>query len=435
MKRYLALACAALLLLGLAGCGNKKPNQTGTPSAGSTGTQSKPTTNPTDSSQPTQPGDSNFRPELNFVDTWVATCNESMSLRTEADLSAPAIADIPAGAELKLLAWEGKFAQVSYGTQTGYVLANYIKPADSNFMYEAVDIVELTDTYSYRQMIVDLELFSETYTDLVEVEVIGRSELGRDIPVIRVGDPEAEHHVLVQGAIHGREHMTAWLLMAMLDYWLDRDLMSYGDVCYHIIPMSNPDGVEIAQGDTLPEELKSIYESDLKNGYTTDPEEIYVKNWKANGLGVDINRNFSAGWELIDDRTGPSSEKYKGTASFCTAEAKALRNYTMRYEFGVTISYHAMGSVIYHEYGDKQPVNSLSTSLGEAVAEVTGYIMQPSTMVDGAGYKDWAINTMKIPSLTIEIGSQNAPLAERELYSIFVRNCYVLPCIAQWLQA
>ena len=54
--------------------------------------------------------------------------------------------------------------------------------------------------------------------------------------------------------------------------------------------------------------------------------------------------------------------------------------------------------------------------------------------VDGAGYKDWAIDTLEIPSLTIEVGCQEAALAEREIYSIFVRNYRVLPDIARWLQ-
>lgn len=54
--------------------------------------------------------------------------------------------------------------------------------------------------------------------------------------------------------------------------------------------------------------------------------------------------------------------------------------------------------------------------------------------MDGAGYKDWAIDTLEIPSLTIEVGCQEAALAEREIYSIFVRNYRVLPAIARWLQ-
>ena len=100
----------------------------------------------------------------------------------------------------------------------------------------------------------------------------------------------------------------------------------------------------------------------------------------------------------------------------------------------MTRSDHATGSVICYEYGDKQPVNSDSAALARAVKEVSGYGLEGNGGVDGAGYKDWAIDTLEIPSLTIEVGCQEAALAEREIYSIFVRNYRVLPAIARWLQ-
>ena len=79
-------------------------------------------------------------------------------------------------------------------------------------------------------------------------------------------------------------------------------------------------------------------------------------------------------------------------------------------------------------------MNSDSASLALAVKEVTGYCIEGGDGVDGAGYKDWVIDTLEIPSLTIEVGCQEAALAEREIYSIFARNYRVLPAIARWLQ-
>ena len=71
---------------------------------------------------------------------------------------------------------------------------------------------------------------------------------------MRLKHINAQHHVLLQGAIHGREHLTAWLLMALADYWLDHGILGYGDVCYHIIPMINPDGVTLSQTQSLSSE-------------------------------------------------------------------------------------------------------------------------------------------------------------------------------------
>ena len=205
-------------------------------------------------------------------------------------------------------------------------------------------------------------------------------------------------------------------------------------MCYHIIPMSNPDGVTVSQSGTLNEVQQAIYERDRELGFTAADEREYATGWKANGLGVDINRNFPSGWERLDDRTEPSAQRYQGEEPFSSAEARALRDYTLRYSFDVTISFHATGSVIYAEYGDKQPVNRNSGSLALAVKEVTGYSIEGSNGLDGAGYKDWAIDALEIPSLTIEVGCQEAALAEREIYSIFTRNYRLLPAIARWLQ-
>lgn len=54
--------------------------------------------------------------------------------------------------------------------------------------------------------------------------------------------------------------------------------------------------------------------------------------------------------------------------------------------------------------------------------------------MDGAGYKDWVMDALEIPSVTIEIGCEMAPLNENEIYSIFARNYRVLPEIARWIQ-
>ena len=283
-------------------------------------------------------------------------------------------------------------------------------------------------------MIEDMDALRNQYPDEVTVSSIGTTELGRNIPVIRIGDLDARYHVLLQGAIHGREHLTAWLLMATADYWLDHGIHGYGDVCYHIIPMTNPDGVMISQTGLLNDAQHEIYLSDKENGYTTRSERSYAERWKANGEGIDINRNFPAGWELIDDRSGPSSQKYRGTKPFSAAEAVALRDYTLKFAFDATVSYHATGSLIYYSYGDQEPVNTKSESLAKAVREISGYDLASSNGIDGAGYKDWVIEQLGIPSLTIEIGCEEAALAQREIYSIFARNYRVLPAVARWLQ-
>lgn len=376
------------------------------------------------------PIDEFFNPAI--PTTWSANCIERISLRSAPD--GEVIAEIPKGDTMELQSWKGRYAEVSYNGRIGYVMTNYIMPKDDSYFDECLDTVEPTNVYSYNKMKADMKRFQKQYPDSVSVASIGSSEFGRDIPVIRIGDLNAKYHILLQGAIHGREHLTAWLLMATVDYWLDHGILGYGDICYHIIPMTNPDGVITSQTGTLTDSQMKIYLSDKQNEYTAESESEYASRWKANGEGIDINRNFPSGWELIDDRTEPSSQQYRGVKPFSSAEAVALRDYTLKYAFDVTISYHSTGSLIYYSYGDREPVNTESKSLAKAVSEISGYDLEDSNGVVGAGYKDWVIEELKIPSLTVEIGCEESALAEREIYSIFVRNYRILPAVARWLQ-
>lgn len=362
---------------------------------------------------------------------WEPNCEEYITLRknTQGDY----LDQIPLKEVFTLLGWDGVYARVDYRGQQGYVLSSYIKPGKEDYFADCLDTVAPTEVYSYERMWADLKKLAETYPDVTQLDTIGSSEQGREIPVLRIGDPAAEHQALLQGAIHGREHMTAWLLMAMADYWMEHGQEAYPDVCFHIIPMVNPDGVTVSQTGRLDPYQQSLYGADLHGGHTEERQGDYAALWKANGLGTDLNRNFPAGWELATDRLAPSSMLYRGEHPFSAAETKALRDYTLAYSFDATLSYHASGSVIYWEYGSRQPVNDQSLALAKALETVTGYRPQGSDGVDGAGYKDWVMEELGIPSVTVEIGTGMAPLQERELYAVFARNAGVLEAVANWL--
>ncbi len=361
---------------------------------------------------------------------WVGMEDSSLDL-----LAAPEgqrLTAIPAGEPFELGSWQGLYASVQYRGQWGFLPAWRIRPADKDYFSRNLPIVIPTARYSYAQMMADMEKLKAAYPDLVTRSTVGQSGEGRNIPVLRLGDGKAKHQVLLQGAIHAREHMTAWLLMALADHGLSRGLP--GDVCWHILPMTNPDGVAVSQSGALGATQLPIYQSDLAQGLTALDSAPSAARWKASAFGTDLNRNFPSGWETVQGPAAPSTQQYKGSAPFSAPEAQALRDYTLRCPFDVTLSYHATGSVIYYAYGKRQPVNRDSESLGRAVSAVTGYPLEGCDSVDGAGYKDWAMDALGIPSLTVEIGCQDAPLGENELYSIFARNQNVLPTLARWLE-
>lgn len=370
--------------------------------------------------------DDHFSPSA--VSTWELNGETPLILYSSYLPNSSALVWIHPGDAITLLGWYEAYAYVCQQGIYGFIPANQIRPVGE----PTLSIVPHTDTYTYEQMLSDIAALESAYPDVLSVGSIGSSEDGRDLPVILLGNTDAPYHVLMQGTVHAMEHMCSWLLMSMTEYYAARGGIE--DVCFHIIPMMNPDGVQISQTGVLNELQQSIYQTDLYWGYTNCSGELYARTWKANSHGVDINRSFDAGWEQTTSPHLPSCKRYKGTKPFDCAEAAALRDYTLSRNFDVTISYHATGCVIYWEYGSRQDVNQASHSLADTVKAVTGYIPYGSGAVDAAGYKDWAIDALGIPSLTMEIGYSTVPLPENELDSTLQRNLPVLPAIARWLK-
>lgn len=371
----------------------------------------------------------------NIIGTrWQVSSDAPVTLWANPLATLETVKALQTGDELELLGWSYYFAKVSSDGDVGYVLSKYIKPisGDQHYYADALNTVQYTELYTYGMMEDDLQALAQRYPDAVQLDSIGVSSWGTQIPVIRIGNEDAEYHILIQAAIHGCEYITTWVVMAMVDYWLDHCMDDHKDVCYHVIPMSNPDGVYTAQTGMLTDEQYQIYLSDIDHGYTTDSVEDYAKNWKANGAGVDLNRNFPCGWELITARKQPSARKYAGTAPFCAPEAQALRDYTLSYDFDVTLSYHTAGSVLYYDYGNNAAANAASTSLAWAINAVNGYILLGSNTVDGAGYKDWALDALSIPSVTVELGYVHPVDPELELYAIFATQSNMMAVVADW---
>ncbi len=378
-----------------------------------------------------------------FNPAWEVFCNESLSLRTAPDIDARAVCSILTGEPVIVESFSGLFAKVRYGSYSGYILSSCMRPTDSEFDDE-LSITEVSEIYSFEQMLSDIESFCEAYPSKITKDIIGYSEEGREIPVLIIGDISSDYHVLIQGAIHGREYATACVIMSQIEYILSNGNQAYSgstidqmmqDVCFHVIPMSNPDGVAISQSGSLNDEQREMYRNDNNLGLTYSSAYEYALLWKANANGVDLNRNFDAQWAGIESPAKPSAEKYKGASPHDQKESAALAEYTLKYDFSATLSYHSSGSLIYYEFGNDPSVIQSSLELAEAVNAVTGYDIVIDDSLSAGGYKDWAMSALKIPSLTIEIGCENSPLFYREYYTMYERNKFVMPQVADWVKS
>lgn len=374
---------------------------------------------------------------------WLVRCQEYLTLRTQPELGAPALQRLPNGQVVTLAGFEGLYAQVTLPDgRSGYVLSGYIEPEQPDPDLAALTVVQPVEEYPHAQMMADLAALQERYPQLLRVESAGTSLEGRDIPVAVVGDPGAQHHVLVQAGIHGREHMTSLLTMTQLEYILARPDAPFAggtvrnwleDVCLHLLPMTNPDGVQISQRAQATEPLRAIYQSDVAAGYAADlPLRTYLRQWKANAAGIDLNRNFDAQWVDLSGPAEPSFARYKGAAPADQPESQALVQYTQRYAFAATLSYHAYGSCIFWQFGQPSDANTQSEDLARALAATTQYPFIGADGLDAGGYKDWAVEQLGIPSVTVEIGTRECPLPLPEFAAIWRRNRDVLPTLARW---
>ncbi|MBR2937281.1 MAG: hypothetical protein IKB80_02130 [Oscillospiraceae bacterium] len=436
-KKIVSLLLVCLLLTG---CNQTAVDRAGTTVSSSEEAQISVTENTTEATEngtsatdsaDTEESTTPVQPLPQPVSFWNPICNEYISLFPSTE-STEAFATIPRGATIGLVNWEGRFARVVWDGKVGYVYSNCLQPAESDYFAKHLKVLTPTTKYTYDQMYADMGKLQALYPDLISLSTIGKSELMRDIPVMIVGNTDAKYHILVQAAIHGREHFTAWIAMAMMDSILKQGALP-SDVCYHIIPMSNPDGVFISQSGKLEERQIQVYELDLDFGHTNSSTTEYATQWKANACGEDINRNFMAGWDVSNERDEQSAQKYRGETPFSASEARALRDYTLSRTFHATISLHSHGSVLYYQYGTKQPVNRLSYSLAQAVQGVTGYVPTAYDNTSGAGYKDWAMEELGIPSLTVEIGSAATPIPQQDIYNTFDRCRDMLPTVYKWV--
>lgn len=454
MKRWIAGILIILLLPVMAGCSYPADPQDDstldTTDAAlqqtdpSNGTQTNPTDNDVTQPDPSQTEPTGPEPIQavkdyfsNIIGTrWRISGDTPITLWVNPMASLETVKALQPGDEVELLGWSYYFAKVSCDGKVGYVLSKYIEPIDSDKQYysDALNTVEYAELYTYEMMMEDLNELAQRYPNAVQLESIGTTTWGTSIPVVRIGSEDAQYHILIQAAIHGCEYITTWVVMAMVDYWIDYAMADNPDVCYHVIPMTNPDGVYTSQTGTLSDEQYQIYLSDRAKGYTYDTVEWYAQNWKANASGVDLNRNFPSGWETITERMEPSNRKYRGTAPFSAPEALALKEYTLSYDFDVTLSYHTAGSVLYYDYGDNPVTNSAAKSLALAVNAVNGYILLGADTVDGAGYKDWVEYELGIPSLTIELGYVHPVEPALEYYTIFATECNMMATVADWVR-
>ncbi len=366
----------------------------------------------------------------------VVNTDDYLNLRQTASTASRILTRIPAGDSVEMLGFSGFFAKVRYYEYTGYVYCSYITRIDGAGTDTELTVLQPVQNYSYEQMQTDLAILAEKFPDRLTLSSIGKSEEGRDLTLCLLGNPEAERNILMQASIHAREHVVTQIAVGEIDYILHHQDMVLDNgmtvaelldsVCIHIVPMSNPDGVTISQTGVMPPPFSDLYSSDT------------ATTWKANAKGIDLNANFDAFWDRygsIYDSFSPSPAGYRGTAPECAAESKALGDYLRSMPFDLTLSYHTCGTLIYwsFDYENHPEVNQKSYEAAQFLSQKSGFNLGEQVTNSTAGFKDYAMQTLGIPSLTIEFSMEDSPAPLSEFELTWARAKETLLTCAQWV--
>ena len=288
------------------------------------------------------------------------------------------------------------------------------------------------EKYSYDDLISDVDALVKSYKNIIKYVTIGESHDNRDIVMLRLGT--GRKYILFCGGVHGREIINPIVLLKITEFYANQyeryknikeklgqrpvnpsaniekqyDNMIFGKCVYEllqtytilIIPLLNPDGYMISLYG-----YNAIRRPDLQSKLKR--MKYNYLEWKFNGRGVDINRNFPCrSWKPKGSRDYAASEN----------ETKALIQVFHQYRIKCLLDFHSRGKSIYYyrnsmtkDYNDKQ------LYIAKRIKSITKYELYcPENEID---YGDSGGNTVHYfsehfykPALTIETVDENASL-------------------------
>lgn len=286
--------------------------------------------------------------------------------------------------------------------------------------------------YTYDEMLLDLDELVLRYPDYIRWEKADTSIEGRVIPVVRLGRDDAPCHLMIQASMHAREHMSTHLVMVMIEglAWKRFHGVSHKGVSIYdlleniqlsILPMVNPDGVEISQhgldGCRLDETRRWVYEMFTKG--------INHTQIKSNARGVDLNRNFSNGHgEAYNAVRSKHFYHYPGEEPFSEPEVRLMLRTLLERPTDLCLNYHTSGNLIYYGCGNApKEINDKARHYAGIIGKRAHYRLygpDESERPNGSWADEIELN-YGVPSATVELGTRN-PVPHRELDGLLKRN-------------
>lgn len=294
---------------------------------------------------------------------------------------------------------------------------------------QRVDNVVIGDynNYTFDKMTRDINNILSIYPFIFR-NVVGKSVMGKDLVELQIGNGSKQVHL--DGSFHANEWITTSTIMRFVnEYALSLTnkkpirglnmLPHFNDTRLSIVPMVNPDGVNLVlKGATA----AGPYQQGVLeiNNHNED-----FSNWKANISGVDLNNQYPALWEVEAERKpdSPQPRDYPGPYPLSEPEAIAMADLARERNFLRVNAFHTQGEVIYWGFEGLEP--PVSQDIVNEYARVSGY--QPVRYVDSyAGYKDWFIQDFRRPGFTVELGTGVNPLPFGQFEEIYQESLGIM---------
>lgn len=299
-----------------------------------------------------------------------------------------------------------------------------------------INTVPTDVSYGYELLVRNIEALKKRYPFIYR-GVVGKSVMGKDIPFIRIG--VGSNKVFYNASHHANEWITSVLLMRFVENFAksyvehanisDRSATElFNATSVYIIPMVNPDGVDLVTGYLSADSAEYRAAKEIANKY---PDIPFPSGWKANIRGVDLNLNYPAEWDQAKKIkyelgfTSPAPRDFVGPQPFSEPETQAVGSFTKENCFSLTLSYHTQGELIFWKFLNYFVPDSYEIALD--FAEVSGYTAALTPYESAyAGYKDWFIQDYGRPGYTIEAGKGTNPLPISQFNRIYLDNIGIL---------
>lgn len=267
----------------------------------------------------------------------------------------------------------------------------------------------------------------EKYCKKSKVEIIGHSVLNKNIYAVLKQNVSCGKWALITGGIHAREHLSTDLICLLIK---DFEKQTHRfNVAF--VPLINPDGAELCTNG-----IKNLDHLLAKKLITINGNDNFSL-YKANANGVDLNNNWEANWDKrFSNKTSPSSSGFYGNQPMSEPEVVALKQFTKTINPFLTINFHLKGEEIYFDFFQSEKEYARDQKIAKIFANATGYKIVNTQNSSSGGYKDWCVQKLKIPSLTIELGNDkfHHPFPKSQLKQIYKKNKNTFNCIEESLQ-